>query len=233
MNIHSFLHVPFEDLGGIEKWANSKGHALSVTKFYDSTITPDIDNVDWLIIMGGNMNIHEEEKYPWLVKEKQFIKDAINADKVVIGICLGAQLIADALGSKIYPAKQKEIGWLPVNFTEEAHNFDYLSIFPEQLTVFQWHGDTFDTPENAVRVAKSAVCKNQGFVYNNKVIALQFHIEVNDVSVDKLIENCSDEIEEYYTVQSAEEMRKYSASYKKNQRLLEKMLNRLEIKFGY
>lgn len=102
MRIHYLQHVPFEDLANIEVWAGEKGHEVSVTRLYMDETLPALDRFDWLIVMGGPMNIYEEVEYPWLIKEKEFIRNAINAGKFVMGICLGAQLIADVLGEKLF-----------------------------------------------------------------------------------------------------------------------------------
>ena len=120
MNIHYLQHVPFEDLGSIKNWAKIRGHRVTATRFYRAEPLPFLDELDWLIIMGGPMNIYEEDKYPWLGHEKRFIEEVIKTDKVVLGICLGAQLIADVLGVRIYENIHKEIGWFPIQLTSEG-----------------------------------------------------------------------------------------------------------------
>jgi len=172
---------------------------LSATRFFEnSDLTdiqfPDMQAIDWLIIMGGPMNIYEHDKYPWLKSEKEYTRAAIDAGKTVIGICLGAQLIADVLGARVYPGAHKEIGWLPVELTKEAAHSDIFGFLPEQLTCFHWHGDTFDLPDGAVHLAKSEGCKNQAFIYYNRVIALQFHLESTSESVADIISHCQSEI---------------------------------------
>ena len=117
MRIHSIEHEPFEGLANIEVWAKSKGHTITRTRIYKNEGFPDIDDFDWLIIMGGSMSTYEEEKYPWLIPEKKFIGDAIAKKKLLLGICLGSQLIADVLGGKVSPNTYKEIGWFPVFLT--------------------------------------------------------------------------------------------------------------------
>ncbi|MBV9468373.1 MAG: type 1 glutamine amidotransferase, partial [Abitibacteriaceae bacterium] len=143
MRIHSFQHVPFEGLASIEAWATSRGHTLSASKFYNSEPLPQIEEIDWLIVMGGPMNIYEENKYPWLVPEKHFIKQAIDRQKPVLGICLGAQLIADVLGAKVTRNPSVEIGWFPIQLTAAALNSPLFSFLPSQFPVLHWHGDTF------------------------------------------------------------------------------------------
>jgi len=180
LNIHYFTHVPFEGLAYIEEWAVNKGHKLTSTEFYKSKNLPDINKVDWLIIMGGPMSVNEEDEYPWLTDEKRFVKEAIEKGKIVIGICLGAQLITDVLGAKVYKNVYKEIGWFQVHFTESAKKLPLFSSFPDEMMVFHWHGETFDLPEGAIHLAESEGCKNQAFIYKDKVLGLQFHFEMTE-----------------------------------------------------
>lgn len=222
MNIHYFQHVPFEGLGSITDWVNSPGHKVTATRFYEDNRLPFVDICDMLIVMGGPMGVHDEKQYPWLKKEKKFIEKAIVKGKKVVGICLGAQLIADVLGAKVYPNKEKEIGWFPIEF--KAHSF--VSSAPSSLTVFHWHGDTFDLPPNAVHLAKSVACENQAFLYNNNVLGLQFHMEATGDSITALLQNCRNELIEANFIQSEEEILNYPIS-ERNNRLLQNMLSSL------
>ena len=189
MKLHYLQHVPFEGLGIIEDWAIARGAAITVTQLFHNEPLPDMDTFDWLVVMGGSMGIHDHAEHPWLVAEKEFIQQAIAAEKTVVGICLGAQLIADGLGAKVYPGPQKEIGWFPIQRSAGAPD-----LLPEDAVVFHWHGDTFDLPDGATRLASSAACRNQGFVYNDRVVALQFHMETTPAGMEALIENCRDEL---------------------------------------
>jgi GMP synthase-like glutamine amidotransferase len=194
LNIHYFQHVPFEGLGYIEKWASEKGHKLTSTKFYEKYTLPGLEDLDWLIIMGGPMGVYDEDKFAWIKKEKEFIKSAIKADKTVIGICLGAQLIAEVLGARVYPNVKKEIGWFPVSVTNEGKENDLLKEFPDSFTVFHWHGDTFDIPNNSIHLLESKACKNQAFLYKKKVLGFQFHLEANLHALKEIIKNCKNEL---------------------------------------
>ena len=206
MKIHYLQHVPFEGLGSIESWAMQHQHTLSVTKLYQNDPLPLLEDFDWLIVMGGPMNIYEESQYPWLIQEKQFIKQAIAQDKTVIGICLGSQLRADILGSPVYSGKYKEIGWFPIELTTEAINSQLFQAFSPQLTVFHWHGDTFDLPPGAIRLAYSEACQNQAFLYGNKVLGLQFHLESTSASVTQMLKHCSDELVEGKYIQTSADL---------------------------
>lgn len=206
MKIHYLQHVPFENSGNIENWAIKNGFILSCTKLYEENSFPETEDFDFLIILGGPMNIYEEDKYLWLKKEKEFIKKAIESNKKVLGICLGAQLIADVLGAKVYKNPHKEIGWYPVKFSKDAQNIYLFNNLPEELSVIHWHGDTFNIPKESISIGSSEACKNQGFIYKNKVIGLQFHLETSVESLNNLIENCKDEIIKDKFIQTPEKM---------------------------
>lgn len=194
MILHSFEHVPFEDVAQIGVWAQQQGYGLSRTRFYAADPLPAWTDFDWLVIMGGPMNIYEEDRYPWLAQEKAFIGEAIRRGKLVLGICLGAQLIADVLGGPVRRNEQREIGWFPVTLTAAAANSPIFQDFPQEFLAFHWHGDTFAIPPGALHVARSAACAHQAFVYQERVVGLQFHLESTPASVQKLIENCGEEL---------------------------------------
>lgn len=208
MHIHYLQHEPFEDLAAIFSWTNKPGNKISCTKLYEEHRLPSLDDIDLLIIMGGAMGVYEEEKHTWLKEEKQFIRKSIDAGKKVVGICLGAQLIAAALGSKVYRNKEKEIGWFEIEFTPDAKQNKYFHTFPSSLTVFHWHGDTFDLPEGAVHIAKSKACRNQAFTFGGNVVALQFHIEATEKSIKELAYNCREEMIDAPYIQKEEEVMK-------------------------
>ena len=194
MKIHSLMHVAFEDAASIETWAQQHGHSLTYTHLYDGQKLPEIDPFDMLAIMGGPMNIYEHQSHPWLIEEKAFIKQAIDAGKKVIGVCLGAQLIADVLGAKVTANPNKEIGWFPIQLTPKGKDHSLFSDLPEKLDVFHWHGDTFSIPPGAMPLAGSAACNNQAFQYKDHVLGLQFHMEYTTESIDKMLTHCADEI---------------------------------------
>lgn len=206
MRIHYLQHVPFEGLASIEHWLTKKDHILSATKFYNGDSLPSVDDLDWLIVMGGPMNVYEDDKYPWLTLEKHFIEEAIKKNKIVIGICLGSQLIADVLGSKVYKGQEKEIGWYPIKMTTEAQSYPVFASLPANFTVFNWHGDTFNLPPGAVRLASSEVCANQAFIYGDRVLGLQFHLESTQDSVRQIIDNCASELVTGKYIQKPKEM---------------------------
>ncbi|MFC1857883.1 type 1 glutamine amidotransferase [Thermodesulfobacteriota bacterium] len=191
MRIHWIQHVPFEGIGSIADWIKRKDHRVSFTKLYEKEIYPEIEEIDWLIIMGGPMGVHDKAEYPWLESEKIFLKEAIQKRKTLIGICLGAQLLADALGGEVYKNRYREIGWFPVGFFKELEGAE---VFPDELTVFHWHGDTFRLPEGARLLASSQGCENQAFVWEERVFGFQFHLEITEKGAIELIKNCGEEI---------------------------------------
>jgi len=195
MRAHYLQHVPFEGLGNIEQWLQQRGTVISATRFYQPLAgdnrLPELGSFDFLIIMGGPMSVNDEAELPWLVQEKTFVRAAVAAGKPVLGVCLGAQLIAASLGAKVYPNRVKEIGWWPVNGLGGAvSGFS----FPASLPVFHWHGETFDLPPGATLLASSEGCVNQAFAVDGKVVGLQFHMETTPASAVKLVENCRDEL---------------------------------------
>jgi GMP synthase (glutamine-hydrolysing) len=206
MHIHYFQHVPFENLGSIQTWAEASGHPVTSTRFYEPHTLPNLDRIDWLVVMGGPMNIYDVENYPWLTAEKRLVKEAIDNNKIVIGVCLGAQLIADVLGAEIYPNQHKEIGWFPIQRSPALSVPGIGDVIPAEMKVFHWHGDTFDLPKSALLLAGSAACKNQAFIYNERVFGFQFHLEITKDGAERLIANCADEIVEAPYIQTAEFM---------------------------
>jgi GMP synthase (glutamine-hydrolysing) len=227
VRIHYLQHVPFEGLGSIEEWALEKGYTLSATRFYAHDPLPEIADIDWLIIMGGPMGVHDEDKYPWLPDEKKFIQQAIESGKTVIGICLGAQLIATILGSSVYLNKEKEIGWYPVQFTPDAKKQGLFHTEEPGMTIFHWHGDTFDLPRNAIRLAYSDACMNQAFLFNEKILGLQFHLETTKESLQQMVENGKNELSAGRYVQQADEIFRSQQYIPDNQRLLFSLLDTL------
>ncbi|MFS0906515.1 type 1 glutamine amidotransferase [Priestia aryabhattai] len=154
---------------------------------YEKCNFPSLDEFDFLIILGGHMGAYEEETYSWLSLVKQFIKEAVNHNKYVLGICLGAQLIANALGGKVYPHTHKEVGWWPIEINKDASNVQILSGIADKFTALQFHGDTFDIPKAAVLLGSSKGCENQLFIYDDRVIGIQFHPELTNELIEKAL----------------------------------------------
>ncbi|MBN1142937.1 MAG: type 1 glutamine amidotransferase [Bacteroidales bacterium] len=206
LRIHIFQHVPFEGPAAIKVWAEKNGHMLSYTRFFNNDKLPEPDEIDWLVIMGGPMGVYDQEQYPWLKTEIDFIRKAMEQSKVVIGICLGAQLIAAALGAKVHRGSLPEIGWFPIRINPKAANQNGLGFLPPEAVVFHWHQDTFEIPEGATLLASSEAFPNQAFVYGNRVLALQFHFEMDETALKSIISNGHDELVSGTWVQTAPEI---------------------------
>ncbi|GAA5521875.1 type 1 glutamine amidotransferase [Aliifodinibius salicampi] len=206
MEIHYLQHVSFEGPGYIETWAEQQDHKLTGTHLFNAETLPASENIDALIIMGGPMGIDDEQDYPWLKKEKVFIKECISRKKKVLGICLGAQLIADALGAEVVTLLEKEIGWFPVQWTPSARNHPTLNFLPPQQIVLHWHGDMFYRPNGAINLGCSEGCENQGFMLDDYVLGLQFHLEMTKEGLSQLIENSQHKNGNGRFVQNAEQM---------------------------
>jgi GMP synthase (glutamine-hydrolysing) len=181
-------HVPFETLGTLEHYLDDAGVGY---EYLDMFGPPTVgllgfEPSQWsgLVILGGPMNVDETDKYPFLADELTWIRQAIDAKLPLLGICLGSQLIAKALGSRVFANAVKEIGWYPITFTDEAENDPLFADSAPLETVFQWHGDTFDLPAGATLLAMSDQCRNQAFRFGDRTYALQFHLEVTPAMVD-------------------------------------------------
>ena len=191
MNVQVLQHVPFEGLGSIETWLAQRSAVVHHTRFYQSAVLPDPRAVDLVIAMGGPMSVNDEREHPWLKPEKSFIREAVERGRAVLGVCLGAQMIASALGARVFPNAHKEIGWLSVQAASQDGD---AFRFPPQATVFHWHGETFDLLPGAVHLARSAGCENQAFQIGRNVIGLQFHLETTPESADQIIRHCRGEL---------------------------------------
>ena len=225
MRILCLQHVPFEGPAALVDWAKSRGHIFRIHPMYKDRALPSIKDFDCLFIMGGPMNIYEEDKYPWLALEKTLILEAIAGGKYVIGICLGGQLIAEALGATVSKATNPEIGWYSIQRAVDCPTWSEL---PENLTVMHWHRYQFETPKGAKRIATSQVCEDQGFIYADHILALQCHLEATPESLATLVASCRDELMEASVSMSAERiLAEPIATYERMQQTLFGLLDRM------
>ncbi|MGO4714157.1 glutamine amidotransferase [Bradyrhizobium sp. 2TAF24] len=170
-------HVHFEDLGTFAPALADAGYTISYRDAgVDDLSALATEDVDLLAVLGGPIGAYEDDKYPFLVDEIALIERRLAAGRPTFGICLGAQLLARALGQRVYPGPAKEIGWAPVTLTEAGRAGPLRHL--EGVAVLHWHGDTFDLPDGAARLASTAVCRNQAFSIGANTLALQFHPEV-------------------------------------------------------
>lgn len=201
LRVHYFQHISHEGYGSPENHLKEKGAVFSHTEFFvlekgqHAEHLPLIDEVDLLIVMGGAMSINDEVTYPWLVQEKQWIRDFIAQDKPVIGLCLGSQLIANSLGAKVYKNPFEEIGWWSIFKVDGAAQHDpkqHIFQFPDDLLALSWHNETFELPEDAVLLAGSAACPRQAYQYKHNVIAFQFHPEITPINLALFLQDKPD-----------------------------------------
>jgi len=196
MSVLIIKNIPVEGPGTIEDYLKDKEIPYRIVEFSKGERITDMADYSHLIVMGGPMAVYEMDKYPYLQTEAELIRNFIKSGKAVLGICLGAQMLAHALGARVFPGGAKEIGWYKVEITPEGTQdpaFSTLSVNNAPYAeVFQWHGDTFDLPEDAVRIASSDVYPNQAFRYGSRVYALQFHIEVTPGIIKEWFENEED-----------------------------------------
>ena len=185
MRVHVLQHVPNEGLGSIADWLAARHATVSFTYFFDTGVLPALTGIDLVIALGGPMSVNDEARLPWLAIEKQFLREAMTQGKAILGICLGAQLIASALGAVVQPNTHKEIGWFPV-FGIDAGAACFR--FPTVTDVFHWHGETFALPPGATQLARSVACEQQAFQIGNNIIGLQFHLETDPASALGFIE---------------------------------------------
>jgi GMP synthase-like glutamine amidotransferase len=170
------------------------------------------------------MGTGDMDRFPWLVAEKRILQDAVAAGAAVLGICLGAQLMAEALGARVYRNPHPEIGWFPVHKAPEARDDDAAAFLPASLAVFHWHGDTFDIPSGTQRLAFSEACRNQGFYHGRRLIGLQFHLETTPAGMEALIAHCSDELVDGPYIQPAEAIRAVADRFTPNQAAMQALL---------
>lgn len=179
IRVHWLQHAEHEGLGCIEPWLRQRGCAVSATRWQRGERAPPADGFDWLIVMGGPMNIHDYEACPWLREEQALIRDAIVKKKQILGVCLGAQLLADALGGAVTKNKEAEIGFFNVRLRSEAIKSALFYHWPTRFPAFHWHGDTFAIPPAATPLMSSEACANQAFLAEGgRLVGLQFHLEV-------------------------------------------------------
>ncbi len=228
MRVHYLQHVPFESIGSMENYFKNNNHRLRSTRLFLNEEFPDLGDFDFLIIMGGPMGVYDEDKFPWLAAEKLFIRSVMESGKTVLGICLGAQLIACSLGAKVYKNKHREIGWFPVYATGQSENTILQGVFPKDFNAFHWHGDTFDIPESGIQIASSKACKNQGFIIDDRIIGLQFHLETTPDSAKALITNCRDDLDGSEFVHSENEILNDRQRFSKINILMDSVLKRLK-----
>jgi GMP synthase-like glutamine amidotransferase len=179
MRVHWLQHADHEDPGTALSWLKAHGHTVQGSLLHRGQALPALEDFELLIVMGGPMNIYEHARHPWLVAEKQLIRRSLDGGKRLLGICLGAQLIADQLGGPVTRNTETECGWWPVRLTTAGRRDPLFANWPDEIAPFHWHGDTFALPPGCASLAASDACEHQAFSYDEgRVLGLQFHPEV-------------------------------------------------------
>jgi GMP synthase (glutamine-hydrolysing) len=179
-------HVPYEPLGTLDPKLRESGFRIRYVNFgRDPHVRPTLEGYDGLVILGGPMNVDQVDRHPHLATEMELALDAIDRQIPVLGICLGAQLIAKALGAEVRAGAKKEIGWHDVALTDEGRSDPLLGHLDGETRLFQWHGDVFDLPDGGVHLASSERCTHQAFRYGTNVYGFQFHLEVDEPLIER------------------------------------------------
>ncbi len=226
MRVAVLQHAEFEGPGAVIDWVQNRQGQLELVKTYSPAVLyPDPTEVDLVVILGGPMNTDQLAQHPWLAAEKRFIRSLVASDTPVLGICLGAQLLAEALGGTVTDNPEPEIGWFPIIPVAAAADGFSLT---EPLPVLHWHSQTFSVPAQARRFAESAACPNQGFEWQNRIIGLQFHPEYNERLVADTIAHLQQDLQPREFVQSAVQIAQVpSDQYRNAHRLLFAVLDYL------
>jgi GMP synthase-like glutamine amidotransferase len=229
MRWHCLQHLPDEGPGHAATWLAAHGHSLTYTRLFEpAPIFPALAEFDGLPILGGAMSVYEEEEFPWLAPEKAFLQTTLRAGKITLAICLGAQLVALALGGEVRPNPEPEIGFWTVRFSAKALTHPLLRGWPDKAAVLHWHADTFTVPPGAVRVGMSAGCAAQGFVWGDGIVGLQFHPEMTEEMVERLIAfERHETAEEAEFIQTAAQIRSKLKSVWKGRKLIEQLVENM------
>ncbi len=219
-------HVPFENLGNLAGWAKARDFRSDCARLHAGEPLPKATELDWLVVTGGPMSVHDADEHPWLPRERELIGEALARGKTVLGICLGSQQLAAALGADVYPNRVKEIGWFPIEGV--ASHGALASLFPGKLDVIHWHGDTFDLPAGAVHLARSAACENQAFGWGERAFGLQFHLEMARENVVSMSDACAADFAPGPYVSTREAMLADDGRFAKLARELVRVLDRLD-----
>lgn len=188
-------HHPVENLGSIADALEGAALAWQYVRTFEGQPVPkDMKGAGGLILMGGPQGVYEAEEHPYLKEEMRLIESALKDDRPILGVCLGSQLLAAALGAKVYKGTRREIGWYPVKLSTDAKDDRLLKGVPEQFTAFHWHGDIFDLPKDSVTLAASEISPIQAFRHRDKAYGFLCHLEVTEASIRAMVREFTDEV---------------------------------------
>lgn len=206
-------HVPEEGPAAVDAGLAATGATLERHRLHETPRLPENhDGYELLVVMGGPMGVHDVEEYPWLAAELEFIREALARGRRVFGVCLGAQLLARALGAEVRPNPHQEIGWSPVRLTPEFRAAPAGRGLPDELPALHWHRDTFDLPAGAIPVGASDGCARQGFLHGERALGLQFHLELGPRELPGLLAAFAGQLEPGRFVQDAAALERETAA---------------------
>lgn len=206
MHIHAIIHAEFEQPGCIEKWAQEKDYTFTTTHTYKGERLPEVNKFDFLIVMGGPQSPLKTDEWPYLQDEIDLIKQSTAANKAILGICLGAQLIAESLGAKTEKSPHREIGVYPIELLADAAKDPVFSQFPNTFPVMHWHNDMPGIPKEARLLAKSEGCPRQAFAVGDRIYGLQCHFEMTQDNIKDMLKHCENDLTSSRYVQSKQSL---------------------------
>ncbi len=228
MRLCALLHHEAEGIGSIATWIHSRGHSLAECRLFAGDDLPDPGDFDWLILMGGPMSVHDARRYKWIPKEIEFVAEAVRQQKRLLGICLGAQMIAVSQGANVGRSPYREIGWFPVSAAPTAPSSPFGGRFTGSHEMFHWHGEMFAIPATAVHLACSAACPNQAFSIGSNVLALQFHPEITPEGVFGLVESSMADLDGSAFVTDEKALMSRPQRFTESNHFLDRLLDDLE-----
>lgn len=225
MKVLVFQHEPNEGIGNMASWMASHEAELTYVKLFEpNPAFPPVKEFDLVIVLGGLMSVNDEDDYAWLKTEKSCLAEVLENGTPLLGLCLGAQMIANVLGADVVQGEHQEIGWYPVDNVSKGQGVQITLPKP----VFHWHGETFKLPDGAVRLMSSQACENQAFQMGEKVVGLQYHLEVIPDTIEHWLHDVDGKLPKGPYIQSVEELQKTPAAfYEDSQKAMERLLDYL------
>jgi GMP synthase-like glutamine amidotransferase len=227
MNIVILQHVPFETGGTILDWSDATGATVRTVHLYEDPSFPPLDDIDLLVVMGGPMSANDDSRIPWMKQELEFLHVAATRGVKILGVCLGAQLLARVLGARVYPGEHREIGWHPISPARDFSGslFDLREAEPVPDRVLHWHGETFDLPSGARHLFSSTACEQQAFQYESHILGLQFHMEMTPRVLEEVARNCEQDLEPGRYVQERSQLLRPDQPYDPCRQFLSQVLS--------
>ena len=228
MRVHCLQHVLFEGPALIGVWARERHHPLTASMALTEEF-PDLDSVDWLVIMGGPMAADDDAGHPWLAAEKRYIAEAIHAGRMVLGVCLGAQIVAEVIGGEVCRNPEREIGWWPIRVLERGRSSPVFGVLPDEFVAMSWHSDTFTLPPGVQTAMSSEACANQAFEFATRVWGLQFHLEWDEDALGEIVRHCGAELTGGRYVQATPQLWAGPERFGETRRTLWRLLDAMEL----